>query len=621
MNILLNEKWKKLVMCICLAAGTIAAYEPIRHNGFVDYDDDKYITDNPVITSGITRQSLSEVFKPHYFMWHPLTTFTNMLDCQLFGLNPLGHHLVSLALHIVNSLLLFWILSAMTGSIWACAFVAAVFALHPLQVESVAWASERKTVLSGLFWFLTTAVYIWYTKKTGFGRYIPLFVMYAFCITTKPSVVTFPLVLLLLDYWPLGRLNWGVASNKKTVPVWKLLMEKVPLLVLSSVLSVLTVIAQKGGGTVATLANVSIEYRIFNMFFSYIRYIGKMIWPSGLAAIYPLPDSNYLKSIVAVCILIFVLITLVCIYTGRRRKYLAVGWLWFVGTLVPMIGLVQVGSQAIANRYMYISILGLLIIAAWSVKDMIAKRPGWSSIAKVSAAVVILLSGILTRMQVRHWQNSITLFEYALEVTERNPIAENGFGCALFNDGRLSEAEGHLRRAIQINPKGMVQYKNLSKVLLQQGKPDEAIKYLNGALRIKPDEAEVYANLGVAYSQLGKNEAAIQNWTKAMQLNPDNAEILNNMAWLLVTVGEVSKEDIAKAIEFARRACEITRYKKPSLLDTLAAAYAAAGRFAEATATAEKAMNVAMAAGRKDLAGEIQSRLELYKAGRPYRGK
>jgi tetratricopeptide (TPR) repeat protein len=689
----LSQKQIILLISASLIAATLVAYEPIRHNGFVYYDDSRYITDNPLIKSGITWQSLSQVFKPHYFMWHPLTTFTNMLDCELFGLNPFWHHLVSLLIHITNALLLFWILKIMTGStsspqagsIWASAFVAAVFALHPLQVESVAWVSERKTVLSGLLWFLTTAVYIWYTKKPGFGRYIPLFVMYAFCIMTKPSVVTLPLALLLLDYWPLGRFD----GLKPILRVKRLFIEKIPLLALSAVLGVLTVIAQKGGGTVATLANVSIEYRIFNMFFSYIRYIGKMVWPSALAVIYPLPDSIYLKSIVVVCVLVFIVISIFCIYIGLRRKYVMTGWLWYVGTLVPMIGLVQVGSQAMANRYMYISMLGLLIIIAWAVKELTASQRRLQTAASALAVVMLLTCVILTRKQVSYWQNDKQLSEYALKVTENNYIAENGLGFVLTNEGRYTEAISHLSKAVQINPvysdarnnlgvaflrqgklneaiacfnelikrkeatasvynnlaaamglqkryDDAIQYlemvlkldpkypeahKRMGEVMVAAGRMNEAIEQLNEALRTDSNSAEIYVSLGRAYKQLGKYEAAIQSWTKAVELEPNNANVLNNVAWLLATLGETSAADADKAIEFARRACELSGYKESPSLDTLAAAYAAAGRFTDAKATAEKALNIAKDTNQEELARKIESRLKLYEAGLPYRQK
>jgi Flp pilus assembly protein TadD len=286
-----------------------------------------------------------------------------------------------------------------------------------------------------------------------------------------------------------------------------------------------------------------------------------------------------------------------------------------------MIGLIQAGSQAMANRYMYISMLGLLFIIGWAVKDLVDSRPRWKVFAAVMAGVLLFPSVVLTRMQVGHWRNTTTLFEYALKVTKNNTIAENSYGCALFYDGHFNEAVQHFRKAIQMNPTYFEPCNNLGKVYLRQGKPKEAIECFNGVLRIRPDEAEAYANLGIAYAQSGNNEQAIQNWIRAIQLNPDNAEVLNNMAWILVTAGDVSSENITKAIELAQHACELTMYKEPDPLDTLAVAYAAAGRFDEAITTARKAVDAAKAESKEDLAGEIQNRIKLYQAGQRYRQK
>jgi protein O-mannosyl-transferase len=659
---------------ICLAA--LIAYEPIRHNDFVSYDDPRYITENPDIQGDITFQSLGRAFaQPHYFMWHPLTTIVNMVDYKFYRLNPLGHHLTNLLLHIVSTLLLFKILSDITRAIWPSAFVAAIFALHPLQVEAVAWAAELKTVLSGLFWLLTIAVYIRYTKKPQTGLYLLLLMVYGLCILTKPTVVTLPFVLLLLDYWPLGRAKWG-----------RQIIEKIPLFVMSAILSVITFFAQQHGGAVMPLEKMPLDSRIANMFISYMRYIGKTIWPSQLAVFYPPLPSNLLKTTEATCALLFILITVFCIYIGRRRKYIATGWLWYVGTLVPMIGLIQAGAQAMANRYMYISILGLLIIIAWSAKDLIANRPRLKIISAVLAVAVLSSAIILTRMQVKHWQNSMTLFEYTLKVTKNNAVAENSYGCALFEAGRVNEAAQHLSNAVRIGPVFSDARCNLGQVFLKQGKlneaiacfnelikqkrdsaqvyyhlavalsmqnkyddaikyfakaltmkpeypnahrkmgaallakgkADEAILHLNKALQTSNNQAEVYANLGTAYNQLGKHELTIQNWTEAAKLEPNNPEVLNNMAWLLAAVNDMSIHNPNKAIELAQQACKLTEYKNPAILDTLAMAYAAAGKFNDAITTAEQALYIAKSRDQKDIANEIQNRLDLYKSGHAF---
>jgi hypothetical protein len=588
-----TRKRVALLIGAALVIATLVAYEPVRHNEFVKYDDARYITENPDVKRGITAQIFSRGFTQfHGCNWHPLTTLSHILDCELFGLNPPGHHIVSLLFHIANAVLLFWVLSKMTGAIWASGFVAAVFALHPLQVESVAWAAERKTVLSGLSWFLTIAVYIWYTKRPGIGRYILLLGIYALCIMTKPVVVTLPLVLLLLDYWPLERIgrrkrvDRGQMSEntfQKASAGW-LLIEKIPLFTLSAVLSTMTLIAQKSGGAVVALEKIPLNYRIANMFLSYIRYIGKLIWPSALSVFYPHPRAELTEAVVVLCILTVLVITAISVWTGRRRGYAAMGWLWYVGTLVPTIGLVQAGSQAMANRYMYIPIAGLLIIAAWVVRDFISTHPHWKPVTAVSAIVVLTTLGILTRMQVRHWQNDIKLFGYARKVVKANEVVENGYGCGFFEAGQFKEAEIYFRNAIRMNPAFFDAENNLGKTLLTQGKLDKAVILFN----------------------------------KLVNRREVSSDVLNNLAWLLSTGEAPSAEDVNRAIEFAERACEMTGHKEVNQLDSLAAAYAAGGRFEEAVTTAQKAIDAAKAGGQDELAREIQKRKELYQAGKRY---
>jgi tetratricopeptide (TPR) repeat protein len=625
-----REKRVKLLIYIGLVTATFAAYEPTLHNGFVNYDDDRYITQNPRVTRGITQDSVVWAFtQPHYYMWHPLTTLSHMLDYQLFGLKASWHHLVSLLIHIVNALLVFWILTNLTGSIWPGAFIAAVFALHPVQVESVAWAAERKTVLSGLFWFLTISVYIWYTKRPGTARYILLFLVFGLCIMTKPVVVTLPFALLLLDYWPLERVKWELsikpftpnAESPRKISAALLIIEKIPLLLLSAVLAVATFISQQSGKVVSSLEKLSLNFRIANAFISYIRYIGKIIWPSGLAVIYPYFNLNLTDAAVIICVLLLVLATVFCLYTGRRRKYVLVGWLWYVGTLVPMIGLVQAGAQSMANRYMYISILGLLIIAVFAVKELVADKARRKIIIAISAAGLLFALGILTRMQVKHWQSDFTLFGYALKVTENNTVAESSFGIALFKAGRYNEAVPYLTKAIRISPTNFNARNNLGMVFLKLGKFNEAIACFEELIKQKQYSPIVYVNLALVYYKQGKYNLAMQNCSKAEQSKLEDAEELNNLAWILATIGDLSADDANKAIGYARGACELTAYNNADDLDTLAVTYAAAGKFQDAIMTAEKALNVAKAAGQENTTREIQNRLELYKAGKPYREK
>ncbi|MGD0573559.1 MAG: tetratricopeptide repeat protein [Sedimentisphaerales bacterium] len=582
-----QQKHISILVYVGIAVATLVAYEPIRHNYFVSYDDDLYMK-NPAVTGGITGDSINLAFTKFYAAnWHPLTWLSHMLDYRLFGLNPTGHHLVSVAIHIVNALLLFWILTNITGTTWVSAFVAAAFALHPLQVESVAWIAERKTVLSGLFWLLTMASYIHYVRRPGFGRYLVVLLVFGLCIMTKPIVITLPLVLLLLDYWPLDRIRWGHQRNNKArnrpdqKTIGWLIAEKMPLLAMSAILGVLTVIAQQSGGAISTLDKVPLDDRIANALVSYVKYIGKLVWPSDLAVFYPPSHSNLSNAATAICAFIFIVISAISIYIGRRKKYIAVGWLWFAGTLVPMIGLIQVGDQAMANRYMYLPMLGLLIIIAMAGKELIGKLPQLKTIAAITGVTAILSLLILTQMQVRHWRNSITLFEYALSVTEDNAITENSYACALFNEDRLDEAEQHFGNALRINPEFDTALIHLARIYLKEGRYDEAVSIYEELIKRNHKTPELYYNLAMALRMQEKYDESIKYFNKSLELNPNDAECL----------------------------------------DALASSFAAAGRFAEAKATAEKALKLARETGLNDLAVAIENRIKLYEAGQSHREK
>jgi tetratricopeptide (TPR) repeat protein len=598
-----------------IVTATLVAYEPIRHNSFIDYDDNTYITENPNVMGGITRDSVIWAFtKPYASNWHPLTWLSHMLDCEIYGLNPRGHHVTNVLIHAASSVLLFWALRKMTGATRPSAFVAAVFALHPVHVESVAWATERKDVLSGLSWMLTMLAYAHYAERPNFKRYMLVVSAFVMGLMSKPVMVTLPFVLLLLDWWPLERL-----ARKATLR--HLAVEKVPLFVLSAISCVITVIAQQHGKAVATLEKIPLGDRIANMFASYTGYIGETLWPSRLAVFYPHHYASISNIAIITSAVILVLITAISIYTGLRRKYIAVGWLWYVGTLVPMIGLVQTGAQAMADRYMYIPMVGLLIIVAWAVKDLAANRPRLRIIAAALAVAALSASFILTRIQVRYWENDLTLFGHTLKATENNAVAENNYGCALSKANRHDEAVLHLNNALRIIPTYATARHNLGKVLAKQGKLDEAIACFNEFLRQNGDSAEIHYRLAVLSGMQGKYDEAIKHLGRTVELAPNNFSALGDLAWLLATAGEVTAEDADRAVKFARRACELTGYKAPRTLDALAAAYAAAGRFDDAVTTAEQAINTAKTQGRKDLADEIQNRTELYKTGQRYRQK
>ena len=623
----------KTAVYICLLLCTLAAYEPIRHNDFVLYDDYGDIIKNPHINNGITRQSVVWAFTSMYSAnWFPLTRLSHMLDFELFGANPVGHHLTSVLIHSAGSLLLFLVLLRMTAALWPSAFVAVVFALHPLHVESVAWAAERKDVLSGFFWFATILAYVYYTQRPNFRRYTLVLATFALGTMSKPMVVTLPFVLLLLDYWPLNRLSLAdrglpIENHKSKIGNWKLaIIEKIPLLAMSAILSVVTFIAQQRFWAVNTLESAPLNYRIANAFISYIRYIQKTVWPGNLAVIYPEGEFAS-RAAWIVCAVVFVLITALCIYIGRRRKYVLVGWLWYVGTLIPVIGLVKVGSQAMADRYMYIPMVGLLIIAGWGFKDLVGNRRLLKTALAVLAGVVLLFATILTRNQITFWQSTLTLFERALNVTTNNTAAEINYADALIKAGRTDEALLHLREAVRISPLVFPIRLKFARALLYSGHYEEAIENFNmltnsGRVRqYKEAHSQVFGGLATAQIRLGRYEQAIENLNKVIQVDPENTAITNGLAWLLATCENSFLRNPVQAIALAKRACELTEYKDAYILDTLAVAYASAGKFNEAVTTAKQAVNIAENSkdkGQEKLISDIQRRLELFKNGQPY---
>jgi len=549
-----NKYW---VLCVYLAlvAATFIAYEQLRSNEFVNYDDDVYVTENPHINRGITRQSVLWAFTtPHRSMWHPLTSLSHMLDCQLFGLNPFWHHLTNLLLHVASTLLLFGILKRTTGEVWLSAFVAAVFALHPLNVESVAWTAERKSVLSVFFWMLTIAAYIRYAEHPAIGRYLLVVLTLSLGLLAKPMVVTLPFVLLLLDYWPLCRFQWGHQSRDEALPksesvkvscqsspAWRLITEKIPLFILAAVLSVITFVAQKGGDVVMQIDEMPLNFRITNAVFSYAKYIEKMIWPSRLAVFYPHPGGTLPIWPVVVSALLLLAISIWVIRLARSRRYLLVGWLWYLGTLVPVIGLVQVGGQARADRYMYLPMIGLLIMIAWGAGELTARWRYRKMTLGVSTPIVLLALAVCTWFQVGYWRNSITLFEHALEATENNYIAHCCLSDALRKLGKTDQAVAHNLELLRIRPNDLNAHNNLGVASLEQGRLSEAIIHFTKVLQLEPDYSEAHVNLGVALTKQGKLDEAITCFTEALRLKPDFAEAHYNFANALKRQGRFNE--------------------------------------------------------------------------------
>ena len=586
---------------VILVLATVVAYEPVRRSDFVGIDDEAFVTRNSHVKAGINRESLIWASTTSFTgNWYPLTWLSHMLDCQLFGTAPGWHHLSSLLLHIVNSLLLLWLLKQMTGAIWPSAFVAAAFALHPLHVESVAWISERKDVLSTLLWLLTIAAYLSYTRSLGLIRYLLSLLAFALGLMAKPMLVTLPFVLLLLDYWPLGRfqppesgkkanrLNQkSVPARSKSFPIYRLVWEKIPFFVLSAISTVVTFLAQQTAGAMEAAQSWPIGLRIANAFVSYVKYMTKMIWPRRLAVFYPYPESGFSLWLPVVCFIILAGISAFAVIYRSRQRYLVTGWFWYLGTLLPVIGLVQVGLQAMADRYTYVPSIGFFIVLAWGAREFAARWRFGKTVLPILAGLVLTALLIGTRSHVRHWQNSLTLFGHAIEVTENNARMYCSYGDALYENGQ----------------------------------PDEAVTYLKKALQINPKYATAYFSLGSAYSQLGRIGEAIHCWNEVLELEPEHLPAVNNLAWTKATQEDPNFREPDEALRLALRICELTNYEQPEALDTLAAAYAAKAMFPQAIETAEKAARLAMSTDKEQLARIIQSRLQLYKAGLPYRRK
>jgi hypothetical protein len=459
-----SSRLRVILICAVLVVVVFGAYEPVWRNEFVNYDDDVYVTDNPWVKGGLTGESVKWAFTTtRASNWHPLTWLSHMLDCELFGVVAVWHHLMNLFFHMAGSLLLFWVLHRSTGSVWASGFVAAVFAVHPVHVESVAWVAERKDVLSGFFWMLTMAAYVRCAERPGEWRY--LLVVLAFCLSllSKPMVVTLPFVLLLLDYWPLGRFQQAhfageevpqgerVQAGCRMSRVFTLLVEKIPLFVLAGISSVVTFVIQQRTGAMDLGESFPIRVRISNALVSYVGYISKILYPSRLAVLYPHPGQGLAFWRVIVAVLVLVCVSGGVVYLARRR-YLTVGWLWYLGTLVPVIGLVQVGAQGMADRYTYLPSIGIFIMIAWGFADIFARWCYGRIGLGVAAGVVLAVLVTCTRKQVSYWESNAAIFGRALAMTENNFIMHSSYGGVLFEEGRFDEALVHFNEALRINP-------------------------------------------------------------------------------------------------------------------------------------------------------------------------
>ena len=521
---------------LLLAAVSFVVYAQVLYCEFIDLDDNVYVTENQYVKSGLTFQSIRWAFAaPRAAFWHPLTMLSHMLDCEMFGLNSAGHHLTSLLLHIANTLLLFWVLKDMTGAVWKSAFVAALFALHPLHVESVAWVSERKDVLSTLFWILTMAGYVRYVRRSSVGWYLTTLVLFTLGLMAKPMLVTLPFVLLLLDYWPLERLQ--TQDSRLKTQVTRLLLEKVPFFILSAVFSIVAFFAQQGVGSLVSTQTFPLRMRIGIVTVSYVRYIWKTIWPSGLAVLYPHPGGDLPIWQAVVAVLLLLAVSILVIRLGIHRRYLIVGWLWYLGTLVPVIGFVQVGSHAFADRYTYVPLTGLFIIVAWGIEEFLAGWRWQRIILGVSASAIIIVLSVCTYFQLSYWRSGTALFEHALKAGSNDSRVYYNLGSALHSQGRLNEALSCYRKALRLKPDMPDIHYNIAASLQSQGRLDEAMSHYHDAIKLKPDYTEAHVNLGILLQGRGRIDEAVSHYNRALQINPDSAEAHYNLGYVLSSQG------------------------------------------------------------------------------------
>jgi tetratricopeptide (TPR) repeat protein len=539
-----------ILISLALAIITVAVFWPVARHDFVNYDDPDYVTANSHVQNGLSWANVVWAFKTgHASNWHPLTWLSHIADCQMFGQQAGAHHLVNLAFHAANTVLLFLVLRRMTGAVWRSALVAALFALHPAHVESVAWISERKDVLSTLFFILTIGAFDAYAKappstarssRTTFRvstYYILSLALFACGLMSKPMLVTLPFVLLLLDYWPLQRFQFSSLKSPASNNL-RLLLEKLPFLLLSVISSTITFIVQRKGGAVST--SLPLPGRLANALVSYARYLGDLFWPRHLSVLYPHPGAWPLSQVIASATLI-VALSVAVVVLARKQPWLAVGWFWFVGTLVPVIGLVQVGVQSMADRYTYVPFIGLFMALAWGL-GYEAQARTWRSRALAVGAIVCLLScAFATSRQLGYWQDSATLFGHAVKVTRDNYLAYNNLGFYLSGQGKIKEAMENYQKSLQINPNYEDAQNNVGYALAGQKQYAEAITHYEAALRVRPNHVEVRNNLGNALADIGRIDEAIEQYRFVLSRAPEHADAHNNLGIALAMKGQLDE--------------------------------------------------------------------------------
>ncbi|MBI5216558.1 MAG: tetratricopeptide repeat protein [Ignavibacteriae bacterium] len=541
-----QEEKPPYVIILLLIIFTVIAFADVFTSGFINYDDPDYVTENIHVREGITPQTIKWAFTTTLQAnWHPLTWLSLAFDYSLFGLNATSFHAMNFLFHLLSSIFLFFIFERMTHSRWQSAFVAFVFALHPLHVESVAWISERKDVLSGFFGILTIGAYIVFRQSSNKKYYFLMLAFFILGLMAKPMLVTLPFVLLLLDYWPLNRFAIGTSKTHRKPNSRQLfqqsVIEKIPLFLFSAASSIVTFLVQQQGKAMLFGETLPFQKRIVNAIVSYAQYVGKAIYPTNLSIFYPHQGKTLSSIEVGIAIVVLALITYFAWKQKVQRPYLLIGWLWFLGTLVPVIGIVQIGMQGLADRYMYLPIIGLAIMVAWGVPSFLKTWRNSRQFIIASFAIVVLCMIVGTRLYASKWKDTTSLFSHALSVTSNNYIAHDCLGTELADSGKHTEAARHLREAVRIMPTYTYSKSKLGAILLSQGNIDEAISYFLLCLRDMPDNVSTNNNLGVAFAAKGQLEKAATYWNRAIEIDPENADAHSNLARLYSIQGKTEK--------------------------------------------------------------------------------
>ena len=674
------EPYRNWAIALVLGVAVLTLYWRVGGYDFTNCDDPEYVTANRVVQAGLTSEGLRWAFADGSAgMWHPLTWLSHMLDCQVFGLSPGAHHRVNVVFQLINAILLFLVLKRMTGAQERSAIVAALFALHPLRVETVAWVADRKGLLSAFFGILTLWAYVRFTERRSWPRYLAALLLFSFGVMAKPTLVTLPLVLLLLDFWPLNRLRSGPAAlvsaasppgeptgGRATgkVSISEAILEKLPFFVVSLAASVATFLASRA--VEGALSDLPVSARLSNAVVSYARYLGKTFVPVDLAVIYPHPGTWGMAATLA-SVLLLGAVSLGALLFLRSRPYLVVGWFWFLGMLVPVIGLVQAGSQAMADRFTYLPHIGLLVALVWGVADLTRELPRRRTVLTAAAGLALVACAGISLAQLRHWRNSATLFAHAVAVTRDNAIAHYNLGQALSmqaqalaDRGQTADATAlwraslpHYEEALRVRPDHVGALNNLGLTLATLGDPAAATNHYAAALRLKPNDGAVHFNFALALSTLGQWEAAIahfqtviasspghvaghvhlalaltavarhreaiREYREVLRLDADDPEVLNNLAWILAAHPSAGLRDGTEAVKLAARACEVTARRQPVFLGTLAAAHAEVGEFEKAIEAARRAQELALSLRQTNIAQRNEQFLRLYQDRKPAR--